>query len=266
MNTIEEIDIDYLITLIQEREIIWDKSNVDFKNKNLKTKAWEDISKVLFPDYENFTAERKNKVGNDLIKKWRSVKDNYFRYSKKLKETSKSGSGATKLKKYHLYNQLLFLRKVEQNATESSLDSPREINNESTSTNDDITTDNTPRYVPVARKRAMQMDEFEREGLKLLKEPENRHMSFFRAILPSIQEFSDRETLRFQSKVIQIIDEMRYGQTSSYVSGPSTSHQPPYGYQTANFQSTYISDFNNSITSPETSQASEETEYDFSNL
>ncbi|CAH0719248.1 unnamed protein product, partial [Brenthis ino] len=160
MNTIEEIDIDYLITLIQEREIIWDKSNVDFKNKNLKTKAWEDISKVLFPDYENFTAERKNKVGNDLIKKWRSVKDNYFRYSKKLKEASKSGSGATKLKKYHLYNQLLFLRKVEQNATESSLDSPREINNESTSTNDDITTDNTPRYVPVARKRAMQMDEF----------------------------------------------------------------------------------------------------------
>lgn len=98
------------------------------------------------------------------------------------------------------------MRKVEQNATESSLDS-REINNESTSTNDDITTDNTPRYVPVARKRAMQMDEFEREGLKLLKEPENRHMSFFRAILPSIQEFSDRETLRFQSKVIQIIDE-----------------------------------------------------------
>lgn len=205
-------------------------------------------------------------AGNDLIKKWRSVKDNYFRYSKKLKEASKSGSGATKLKKYHLYNQLLFLRKVEQNATESSLDSPREINNESTSTNDDITTDNTPRYVPVARKRAMQMDEFEREGLKLLKEPENRHMSFFRAILPSIQEFSDRETLRFQSKVIQIIDEMRYGQTSSYVSGPSTSHQPSYGYQTANFQSTYISDYNNSITSPETSQASEETEYDFSNF
>ncbi|CAH0717077.1 unnamed protein product, partial [Brenthis ino] len=158
----------------------------------------------------------KNLPCNDLIKKWRSVKDNYFRYSKKLKEASKSGSGATKLKKYHLYNQLLFLRKVEQNATESSLDSPREINNESTSTNDDITTDNTPRYVPVARKRAMQMDEFEREGLKLLKEPENRHMSFFRAILPSIQEFSDRETLRFQSKVIQIIDEMRYGQTSSY--------------------------------------------------
>lgn len=47
MNTIEELDIDYLITLIQEREIIWDQSNVDFKNKNLKTKAWEDISKVL---------------------------------------------------------------------------------------------------------------------------------------------------------------------------------------------------------------------------
>ncbi|CAK1598268.1 unnamed protein product [Parnassius mnemosyne] len=119
-------------------------------------------------------------AGNDLVKKWRSIKDNFFRHLKKIKQASKSGSGATNLKKYHLYNQLLFLRRVEQNATESSLCSPRESNTESTSTNDEITIDESPRYVPVARKRAMQINEFEREGLKLLKEPENRHMSFFR--------------------------------------------------------------------------------------
>lgn len=128
-------------------------------------------------------------AGNDLVKKWRSIKDNFFRYLKKIKEASKSGSGATNLKKYHLYNQLLFLRRVEQNATESSLDSPSDINTASMSTNDDITIDESPRYVPVARKRAMQINEFEREALKVLKEPENRHMSFFKGILPSIQIF-----------------------------------------------------------------------------
>ncbi|XP_072933750.1 uncharacterized protein [Epargyreus clarus] len=214
MSTTEEVDIDFFITLVQEREIIWDKSHIDFKNKNLKTKAWEQISKDLFPDYDNFTHERKNKVGNDLVKKWRSIKDNFFRYLKKIKETSKSGSGATNLKKYHLYNQLLFLRKVQQNDTDSSLDSPREINTESTSINES-TIDESPRYVPITRKRSIQMDDFEREGLKILKEPENRHMSFFRGILPSIQDFSDRQTLTFQSKVLQIIGEIRYGQTSS---------------------------------------------------
>lgn len=67
MSTTEEIDLDYFITLIQEREIIWDKSHVDFKNKNLKIKAWEEISKCLFPDYDNFTTERKNKVGKFAV-------------------------------------------------------------------------------------------------------------------------------------------------------------------------------------------------------
>ncbi|CAG4964580.1 unnamed protein product [Parnassius apollo] len=81
MSAIEEIDMDYFITLIQEREIIWDKSHVDFKNKNLKTKAWEKISKVLFPDYENFTPERKNKVGNDLVKKWKSISSSKIIFS-----------------------------------------------------------------------------------------------------------------------------------------------------------------------------------------
>lgn len=205
--------------------------------------------------------------GNDLVKKWRSIKDNFFRYLKKIKETSKSGSGAANVKKYHLYNQLLFLRKVEQNNTDSSLDSPRDINTESTSTCEN-TTDESPCYVPIARKRAMQIDEFEREGLKILKEPENRHMSFFKGVLPSIELFSDRETITFQTKVLQIISEIRYGQTSAYVHGPSTSQQPlSDGYQTTNFQNTYNSDYNNLVTSPDqASQASDETEYDFSNI
>ncbi|CAG4984990.1 unnamed protein product [Parnassius apollo] len=60
--------------------------------------------------------------GNEVVKKWRSVKDNFFRYVKKIKENSSSGSGAKQLKKYHYYNQLLFLMKVAQNKTDSSLE------------------------------------------------------------------------------------------------------------------------------------------------
>ena len=39
---------------------------------------------------------------------------------------------------------------------------------------------------------------------KLL-EPEDRHISFFKGILPSLQKFDDSETLEFQGEVIRII-------------------------------------------------------------
>lgn len=105
MNTIEELDIDYFITLIQEREIIWDKSNVDFKNKNLKTKAWEDISKVLFPDYENFTAERKNKVGEFTVQIFM-----FFFYLRGLSRFSCTANSAISTKLVSRHSKILKLR------------------------------------------------------------------------------------------------------------------------------------------------------------
>lgn len=50
-----------------------------------------------------------------MLKKWTGIKDNYAKYVKKLKEINKSGAGANKLKEYHLYKQLLFLKRNDQN-------------------------------------------------------------------------------------------------------------------------------------------------------
>lgn len=66
-NDIDVIDMDYLITLVQERQILWDKSNVDFKNKNMKIKAWEQIAKILFPDYDNLAPDIKNQIGEQYL-------------------------------------------------------------------------------------------------------------------------------------------------------------------------------------------------------
>lgn len=53
-------------------------------------------------------------------KKWRRVKDNFFRYVKKIKQFS--GSEAKQLNKYHYYYQLLFLMEITQIKTGSSLE------------------------------------------------------------------------------------------------------------------------------------------------
>lgn len=212
-------------------------------------------------------------AGNEVVKKWRSVKDNFFRYVKKIKENSSSGSGAKQLKKYHYYNQLLFLMKVAQNKTDSSL----EIMPEETERNENTTSSPFPtkkktslppgpsRYVPASRKRSHQaIDDFEAQTLEALQEKENRHLSFFKGILPSLDGFTELQTLTFQSKVINIITEMRFGeqavqstplqsrgyqtgqqyqatplQSRGYLTGQHAQSPSPSSYQTDEFETTY---------------------------
>lgn len=168
------------------------------------------------------------------MKKWRSVRDNFFRYVKKLKENSSSESGAKQFKKYHYYNQLQFLLKIAQNKTDSSLENvpdetERNKNTTSSYPSQEMSSlpPGTSRYVPASRKRSNQaIDDFEAQTLEALHETENRHLSFFKGILPSLDGFTELQTLTFQSKVINIITEMLFGEQTQ--STPLQSR----GYQT----------------------------------
>lgn len=176
------------------------------------------------------------------MKKWRSVRDNFFRYVKKLKENSSSGSGAKLFKKYHYYNQLQFLLKIAQNKTDSSLEmvpeeTERNKNTTSSSPSHAKEMSSLPpgpsRYVPASRKRSNQaIDDFEAQTLEALYEKENRHLSFFKGILPSLDGFTELQTLTFQSKVINIITEMRFGEQTQ-----STPYQTRQQYQATPLQS-----------------------------
>ncbi|KAM3966673.1 uncharacterized protein ACR2FA_012211 [Aphomia sociella] len=219
----EDVDIDYLISLVQNRPSLWDKSNEDFSNKFRRANEWVAVCKILFPEYDDFDEAKKHEIGNDVVKKWRSVKDNFYRYVKKIKESSAS---AKKIKKYHYYNQLLFLMKVAQNKTDLP-DQQGTENSENSSTNDTLpSTPGLSCYVPASRKKPrLGMDDFEAEALEELKEKENRHLSFFKGILPSLQNFTELQTLTFQSRVIQVIIEMRLEQQTLSKSSPSQSYR-----------------------------------------
>lgn len=86
------------------------------------------------------------------------------------------------MKKYHYYNQLLFLLKVAQNKTDSSLDKGVERNENTTSspraTKQMSSLPPGPsRYVPANRKRSNQaIDDVEAQMLEALQEKENRHL------------------------------------------------------------------------------------------
>lgn len=102
------------------------------------------------------------------------------------------------------------------------------------------------RAFPARKKRII--DTFEEEIMSKLEEPENRHLSFFKAILPSLNKLSDHQTLIFQSRVLQVLTDLhesshQYYPQSNYPSSyqgnyetqrPQSSWQSAYqgGYQT----------------------------------
>ncbi|CAF4881428.1 unnamed protein product [Pieris macdunnoughi] len=196
-----EYDVDFLISLIEERPILWDTSNEDYKNKFIKHDAWKDVCKSLFPNFEEKENNEKTKLGNSVIQKWRGIKDTFNKYENKLKDASRSGSGSKNIKEYHLYKQLQFLKKKFQNQTTTSI-------NESENEQDNQEGTSKTRYQRQPPKRKMVNNKFEDDIVKILEEPENRHISFFKGILPSLELLDDNKSLIFQSRVLQILTEL----------------------------------------------------------
>ncbi|XP_047519893.1 uncharacterized protein LOC125059501 [Pieris napi] len=196
-----DVDVDLFISSVQEHRCLWDTSDETYKDKFIKQEAWKSICEIVYVDYKEKNSTEKSKLGNDLVKKWKAIKDNFAKYQKKLKDANRSGAGAAKIKEYHLNKQLQFLKKVSQNATDSSLCvAEGDIENEITA---------LPRYKSQPRKRkADDKDDIEEDLLAILKTPENRHLHFFKGILPSLQSLNENQTLIFQSRVLQILTDI----------------------------------------------------------
>lgn len=178
------------------------------------------------------------------------MKDNFFKYLTK-KKTKKSGSAASATKQYHLFEQLCFLKKNSPSETESSIatnsatqnqdESSQQPHEESPNAQQATLQTNEPSTSKTSH-RKRKADEFETEVLNILKKgQDNRHLSFFKSILPSLEKFNDQQVLQFQSRVLQIVTEIQYP-TSVW---QNTSN---YGYQTG-YTSTYNNYQNTSSTS-----------------
>lgn len=63
----QEIDIEFLISLVQERPIIWDKSHEHYSDRFRKVNEWAAVCKIIFQDYEEFEDQKKNKIGELLF-------------------------------------------------------------------------------------------------------------------------------------------------------------------------------------------------------
>jgi hypothetical protein len=59
------------------------------------------------------------------------------------------------------------------------------------------------------------MDEVDMRILKALEEPEDRHISFFKGIVPTLHTFTEDETVNFQMGVLQLLTNIKQRQAIS---------------------------------------------------
>ena len=58
-----DVDVELLISLVEERSVLWDRSCDAYKSKAETTAAWRQICTHMNPSFESLSGDEKNKYG-----------------------------------------------------------------------------------------------------------------------------------------------------------------------------------------------------------
>ena len=148
-----------------------------------------------------------------------NVKDQYLISVKKKKGESGSAAEAVKNNIYHEQVSFLDVLSMDKNQADSRLevdpdkspDGLDEGQEDSDTMEKPYEADQVSATEISASKPSLKMKEIDtnRKILEHLCTKEDRHLSFFKGLFPSLEEFTDDETLQFQSGVIQVIQNIK---------------------------------------------------------
>lgn len=99
-----------LIACVEVHECLWNASNPDYKNKNIRNNLWREMAENNFDS--TFGAD-------DLLAKWTNMRIQFKSYAAKKKQT-KSGQGVENKVAWKFYNSMMFIEKAEESQTARS--------------------------------------------------------------------------------------------------------------------------------------------------
>ncbi|XP_037916979.1 uncharacterized protein LOC119655256 isoform X2 [Hermetia illucens] len=201
MNCLPDIDVDRLICAVKSKPVLWDRTCEKYKDKLKTQEAWKDVCIEIVANFVEFDDIKKTEVGKHVLKKWTQVRHSY------QKSIAKS--------------KLQFLDKIfEERETEETPSENFDDVEHVTVKNENIQSfPNIPHYATAAKNpesslnkpasKRNKMDPLELEIIAALKEKPNRHLSFFKGLLPSLEDFDECDTLDFQMEVLKIVKRIR---------------------------------------------------------
>ncbi|XP_052744693.1 uncharacterized protein LOC128199410 [Bicyclus anynana] len=216
-------DTERVIVEVQCRPAIWDQSSEIFKDRDAKSKAWLDICKVLFENYDDWSEAEKNIQVKKLQQRWKTARDTYIRV-RSTKKKLKSGSGSRANKTYIYYDMLSFLDSNSNTQGEESADnfnqsveqnaSPRTSQNNTIIEEDLInipsTSSSVTKETRSSKKRKCESPtDFELELLNCVKnntaDNMDEDLNFFKSLLPTVKKLSSFKKLLFRTKVLEAL-------------------------------------------------------------
>ncbi|XP_075155178.1 uncharacterized protein LOC142228593 [Haematobia irritans] len=103
------MESEQIISEVKKRPVIWDTTAECYKNKTMKMNAWLDVAASIKPNFKTMSKAEQKYVVHDLTMKWRSIRDNYVRYKKRMSESTSRSGGC--MRSYIHAKQLRFLNK-----------------------------------------------------------------------------------------------------------------------------------------------------------
>ncbi|XP_077121683.1 uncharacterized protein LOC143776316 isoform X2 [Ranitomeya variabilis] len=108
----ESIDVDLLISSIQERGPLWDSCDPRHMDQVVLRRLWIEVAKSLWDGFDSASSTDRSNFVKKLRTRWRSMKDRFNKGLRAEEEQSRSGAAAAKSMPYKYKRALQFLRPV----------------------------------------------------------------------------------------------------------------------------------------------------------
>ncbi|XP_077127766.1 uncharacterized protein LOC143783232 [Ranitomeya variabilis] len=108
----ESIDVDLLISSIQERGTLWDSRDPRHADQVVSRRMWAEVAKSLCDGFDSASTVDKSNFVKKLKTRWRSMKDRFNRGLRKEEKQARSGAAAARTSTYKYTRALQFLRLV----------------------------------------------------------------------------------------------------------------------------------------------------------
>ncbi|KAL4126781.1 hypothetical protein QTP88_010990 [Uroleucon formosanum] len=212
-----EMNIEHLISLVQERQCLYDYKHKNYSNRNIQEQLWTEISDIL-------------KIpANECKAKWTTLRNSFSRQQNKML----SGSGASSRKRKCLYDidnleNDSFVEEPIVPDAEQNLETVEQEVISQTIVDEDAENEkssNKPLFKKPRTNRKMlpseRVVEPMLEFLKTRTQPKKNNedtpeLSFFKSIIPDFLKLNDKNQRQFKKIVLNTIDQVLDSQETSY--------------------------------------------------
>ncbi|XP_021185494.3 uncharacterized protein LOC110372834 [Helicoverpa armigera] len=201
-------DTEEFIIEIQNRPCIWDSSSIEYSDRNLKIKSWDELVNI-FKEKDEMTSQEKKQLADSLQKRWKSIRGCFTRELNRQKSL-KSGSGSGPRKSEYIYfKQLQFLQNV------VALREPEAIYPDVEIGDPDLQQDKTsPKRMKKKEKSAPEDDNFFEVLNKSIKSREQYELEnqdedklFMMSLVGTLKKVPPQKKLATKIKIMKILEE-----------------------------------------------------------